>query len=147
MWEGHVVHAMRHPVTVTKDSDGPPQFIGIRAGTLDIGGAQVPTSQTIMWHPGMVVTDAGAGPEASPEAKRYAIRPPDGERFLAWSPDHLQSPAGQNPAATARWDLSDIPGQVGATTVAESSVGRPGRLRAMISRAVDLVTALVRRDP
>jgi hypothetical protein len=108
MWEGRIVHAMRHPVTVTAPQGRLPQVIAITAGTIDVGGAEVPTLDTLMRHPDMTATEIGTAPDAGPEAKTYRMQPPDGEQFLAWAPARVQVSGDAELAVTAPWDLIGI---------------------------------------
>lgn len=107
-WEGRIVHAMRHAVTVTAPGGHPPQVIAITAGTFDVGGAQVPTPNTLMRHPDMTATETGTAPEAGPEAKTYRMQPPDGEQFFAWVPERVQVSGDDDLVITASWDLIGI---------------------------------------
>lgn len=106
--EGHTVHAMRHPVTVTAPEGNPPQVVVVAAGTLNVGGAEVPTPQTVMRHPAMTATETGLAPETGPEAKTYRIEPPPGEQFLAWVPGLADVSGDEDLVATAPWELIDI---------------------------------------
>lgn len=108
MWEGRIVHAMRHPVTVTAPEGHPPQVVAIAAGTIDVGGAKVPTLDTLMRHPYMIATETGAAPDAGSEAKTYRMQPPDGEQFLAWAPGRVQVSGDAELAVTTSWDLIGI---------------------------------------
>jgi hypothetical protein len=108
MWEGHVVYAIRHPLTVTAPEGNPPQAIVTKAGTLDVGGAQVPTPNILMRHPNMTMTDEGEEPSAGPAARKYTIQPPEGESFVAWSPDHVQVVSDSDLVVTASWDLVGV---------------------------------------
>ena len=106
--EGHIVHAMRHPVTVTAPEGNPPQVVVVATGTLNVGGAEVPTPQTVMRHPAMTATETGLAPETGPEAKTYRIEPPPGEQFLAWVPGLADVSGDEDLVATAPWELIDI---------------------------------------
>lgn len=106
--EGHIVHAMRHPVAVTAPEGNPPQVVVVATGTLDVGGAEVPTPQTVMRHPAMTATETGLAPETGPEAKTYRIEPPRGEQFLAWVPGFADVSGDEDLVATAPWELIDI---------------------------------------
>lgn len=106
--EGQIVHAMRHPVTVTAPEGNPPQVVVVAAGTLNVGGAEVPTPQTVMRHPAMTATETGVASDAGPEAKTYRMEPPSGEQFLAWVPGLVDVSGDQDLLATASWELIDI---------------------------------------
>ncbi|SCL35822.1 hypothetical protein [Micromonospora aurantiaca (nom. illeg.)] len=108
IWEGQIVHAMRHPVTVTAPEGNAPQVILTAAGTVDVGGALVPTPAILMRHPDMVAAEHGDAPEAGPQARKYTIQPPEGERFTAWSPDRAQVSNDNDLIVTASWDLIGI---------------------------------------
>ena len=107
-WEGRIVHAMRHAVTVTDPGGHPPKVIAITAGTFDVGGAQVPTPNTLMRHPDMTATETSTAPEAGPGAKTYRMQPPDGEHFFAWVPERVQVSGDDDLVITASWDLIGI---------------------------------------
>lgn len=106
--EGHVVHAMRHPVTVTAPEGNPPQVVVAAAGTLNVGGAEVPTPQIVMRHPEMTATETGLAPEAGPEAKTYRMETPLGEQFMAWVPGLAEVSGDEDLLVTASWDLIGI---------------------------------------
>ncbi|MFY1659316.1 hypothetical protein [Micromonospora sp. WMMD1274] len=108
MWEGQIVHAIRHPVTVTAPAGNPPQVILTAAGTVDVGGTLVPTPAILMRRPDMMATEHGDAPEVGPQAKKYTIQPPEGERFIAWSPDRAQVSNDNDLVVTASWDLTGI---------------------------------------
>jgi hypothetical protein len=106
--EGQIVHAMRQPVTVTAPEGKPPQVVVVSAGTLDVGGAEVPTPQIVMRHPAMTPTEAGPAPNVGPEAKTFRMEPPDGEQFLAWIPGLVEVSGDEDLVVTASWELIDI---------------------------------------
>lgn len=106
--EGQIVHAMRHPVTVTVPEGNPPQILVAAAGTLNVGGTKVPTPRTFMRHPNMTVTETGAAPDVGPKAKTYRMEPPDGQRFLAWVPDLVEVSGDDDLTVTRSWDLIGI---------------------------------------
>lgn len=108
MWDGQIVHATRHAVTVTSPQGQPPQCIAITAGTINVGGAEVPTPAAFMRHPDMTAAEIGTAPDAGPEAKSYRMQPPDGEQFLAWAPERVQVSDDAELAITASWDLIGI---------------------------------------
>ncbi|MEV0271519.1 hypothetical protein AB0H43_22300 [Hamadaea sp. NPDC050747] len=108
IWEGQIVHAMRHPVTVTTTDGNPPALIIVAPGTLNIGDAEVPIPQTLMRHPGMTATEIRAAPTAGPDAKTFLMAPPTGEQFLAWSPQHVHVANDDDLVATAPWNLIGI---------------------------------------
>lgn len=106
--EGQIVQATLHPVTVTAPEGKPPQVVVVIAGTLNVGGAEVPTPQTVMRHPDMTATETGAAPDAGPEAKTYLMAPPDGERFMAWVPGLVDVSGDEDLVVTASWELIGI---------------------------------------
>ncbi|MCR2792734.1 hypothetical protein NQ156_06615 [Microbacterium sp. zg.Y625] len=108
LMEGQIVHAMRHPVTVTAPEGKPPQVVVIAAGTLDVGGAEVPTPQTVMRHPAMTAAETGLAPETGPAAKTYRMEPPPGEQFLAWVPGLAEVSGDEDLLVTASWELIGI---------------------------------------
>lgn len=108
MSEGLVVHAMRHPVTVTAPQGVPPQVIVVASGSLNVGGVEVPTPRTLMRHPRMIVTEADADRHAGADARRFRIEPPGEEQFLAWAPERLQVPDDDVLVVGAPWDLTGI---------------------------------------
>lgn len=108
MSEGLIVHAMRHPVTVTAPEGLPPQVIVVASGSLNVGGAEVPTLRTFMRHPRMISTEAEADSRTAPDARRFRIEPPGGEQFLAWAPERLHVPNDDALVVGAPWDLTGI---------------------------------------
>jgi hypothetical protein len=108
LWEGQIVHAMRHPVTVTAPEGNPPQVIAVAPEALDVGGAEVPAPQTLMRHPEMTATETGIDPAAGPDAKTYRMEAPSGEQFLAWSPERAHVASDDALAVSAAWDLVGI---------------------------------------
>lgn len=106
--EGQIVHAMRHPITVTAPEGNPPQVLVVAAGTLNVGGAEVPTPQTVMRHPAMTATETGAAPSSGPDAKAYRMTPPDGEQFLAWVPGLVEVSSDEDLVVTRSWNLIGI---------------------------------------
>lgn len=108
LMEGQIVHAMRHPVTVTAPEGNPPQVVVVAAGTLSVGGAEVPTPRTVMRHPAMTATETEVASDARPEAKTYRMEPPGGEQFLAWVPGLVDVSGDQDLLVTASWQLIDI---------------------------------------
>lgn len=108
MWEGHIVNAMQHPLQVTAPAGQPPKVILAAAGVMDIGGAQVPTPNVCMRHPDMVAVEPADVAEAGSTATTYVVRPPEGGRFMAWSPDRVQVLPNDELAATAPWNLLGI---------------------------------------
>lgn len=108
LMEGEIVHAMRHPVTVTAPEGNPPQVVVVGAGTLNVGGAEVPTLQTVLRHPAMTATETGVATDAGPHAKTYRMEPPEGEQFLAWVPGLVDVSGDQDLLVSASWGLIDI---------------------------------------
>lgn len=106
--EGQIVHAMRHPITVTAPEGNPPQVVIAAAGTLNVGGAEVPTPQTVMRHPAMTATETGAAPDSGPNAKTFRMEPPDGEHFLAWVPGLVEVSGDEDLVVTRSWNLIGI---------------------------------------
>lgn len=106
--EGQIVHAMRHPVTVTTPTGNPPQVVLIATGTLHVGGAKIPTPQICMRHPAMSATETGSAPDTGSVAKTYLMAPPDGEQFLAWVPGLVEVPGDDALVVTASWELIGI---------------------------------------
>ncbi|TQJ14394.1 hypothetical protein FB459_1852 [Yimella lutea] len=106
--EGQIVHAMRHPITVTAPEGNPPQVVVAAAGTLNVGGAEVPTPQTVMRHPAMTATETGVAPDSGPNAKTFRMEPPDGEQFLAWVPGLVEVSGDEDLVVTRSWDLIGI---------------------------------------
>ena len=106
--EGQIIHAMRHPITVTAAEGNPPQVLVVAAGTLNVGGAEVPTPQTVMRHPAMTATETGAAPNSGPDAKTFLMEPPDGEQFLAWVPGLVEVSGDGDLVVTRSWDLVGI---------------------------------------
>ncbi|HWJ98557.1 MAG TPA: hypothetical protein VNQ33_10385 [Acidimicrobiales bacterium] len=108
MWEGHIVQAMRHPVSVTVPTGRPPQVLLAAAGTLDVGGAQVPTPRMLLRHPNMNAVEQRDVDQGSPTTRRYMVQPPEGGAFMAWSPDRVQVSNDDELVVSAPWDLLDI---------------------------------------
>ena len=82
-------------------------MIVVAAGTLDVGGANVPIPQTVMRHPAMTATEVKAAPGAA-EAKTYRMEPPAGEQFLAWVPGLVEVSGDDDLVVTASWELIEI---------------------------------------
>lgn len=91
--EGQVIHAMRCPIMVTVAEDNPPAVLVLPAGTLNVGGAEIPTPRTLIRHPAMTANETGIAPNSEPNAKTLLMEPPDDEQFLAWVPTSLRFPA------------------------------------------------------
>lgn len=129
--EGQVVHAMRHPINVIAPESNPPQVVVAAAGTLDLGGAEVPR-QTVMRRPTMTATESGAAPDSGP-TKTFRMEPPDGEQFLAWVPRLVEVSGDEDLVVTRSWDLICIDEELQLLTGRASprpratDVVRPGR--------------------
>lgn len=108
IWEGHIVNAMSHPLKVTAPKGKPPQVIVEAAGTFNIGGAEIPSPTIYIRHPSTSAIDQRPAPEGRADAKMFDMRPPEGERFRAWSPDRAAVSPDNPLVPTAEWDLSGI---------------------------------------
>ncbi len=108
LWEGQVVRAMAHPVTVTAFEGAPPQVVVVDPGTVEVGGASVPTPTVCMRHPAMVCSDQGPATTEGLNARKFEVRPPDGEHFLAWNPSLVRPSGDEDLVPTAAWNLTGI---------------------------------------
>lgn len=103
------------------------------AGTLDVGGEEVSTPQTVMRRPTMTATESGAAPDSGPDAKTFRMEPPDGEQFLAWVPRLVEVSGDEDLVVTRSWDLIGIDEELQLLTGRASprpratDVVRPGR--------------------
>ncbi|WP_151952474.1 hypothetical protein [Brevibacterium sp. Marseille-P9724] len=99
---------MRHPATVTAPEGNPPQVLLVAAGTLNVGGTEVPAPQTVMRHPAMRAIEIGAAPDSGPDAKIFLVEPSEGEQFLAWVPNLVEVSGNGDLVVTRSWDLTGI---------------------------------------
>ena len=106
--EGQVIHAMRCPIMVTVAEDNPPAVLVLPAGTLNVGGAEIPTPRTLIRHPAMTANETGIAPNSEPNAKTLLMEPPDDEQFLAWVPDLVEVSSDDDLVVTRSWDLLGI---------------------------------------
>ncbi|MFF1610947.1 hypothetical protein ACFVYA_24475 [Amycolatopsis sp. NPDC058278] len=86
MYEGEIVRSYRNIKPATVPSSTPPQVIVIAPRTFTIGGTEIPAPQVFLRHPEMTFRELELVPSVGPEARKFEVAPPTGERFFAWSP-------------------------------------------------------------
>ena len=106
--EGQIVHAMRHSIVVTASHSKPPQLLIVAAGTLNVGGTEVPLPKFAMRHPAMTATETGLASDSGPEAKTFLIEAPEGEQFYAWIPGLVEVADDGDLVVTRSWELTGI---------------------------------------
>lgn len=108
LMEGQIVHAMRHSIVVTASHSKPPQLLIVAAGTLNVGGTEVPLPKFAMRHPAMTATETGLASDSGPEAKTFLIEAPEGEQFYAWIPGLVEVADDGDLVVTRSWELTGI---------------------------------------
>lgn len=108
MLEGQVVRAMSHPLTITSPTGVPPSAVVASPSALNIGDSEIPFPLIRFYHPAMKLVPLSPAPEAGIEAMTYRVEVPSGERFLVWAPEFVWSQEGEELAATATLNLSNI---------------------------------------
>jgi hypothetical protein len=106
--EGHVVETFSKAMTTTVPNGTSPQAILVEERSLDVGGALIPVPRWLLRHPAMTSRDLGSASAAGPDARRFEVTPPQGQRFLAWSPERRVVQTDDELAATAPWGLTGI---------------------------------------
>lgn len=106
--EGHVVEAFSKAIATTVPTGNSPQAILVEERTLDVGGALIPVPRWLLRHPAMTSRDLGSASAAGPDARKFEVTPPQGQRFLAWSPDRRVVQTDDELTATAPWGLTGI---------------------------------------
>jgi hypothetical protein len=106
--EGHVVASIRKPLPTTVTTGNPPQVVVLKPGTVDVGGSRVATPLMFLRHPEMTSRDLGPAPETGPDARKFEVASPDGERFLAWCPHVREVAPNADLVKTTSWDLIGI---------------------------------------
>ncbi|MGM1062162.1 hypothetical protein [Saccharothrix sp. Mg75] len=76
--------------------------------TMTLAGVEVPMPAFVVWHPRASTRDLGPAPEHGPEARRFDIAAPQGERFLAWAPDICTIAPDEITQHVEPWDLFGI---------------------------------------
>lgn len=107
-WEGHAVRSERKPLRTVTENGNLPQAIVVKRGTRNIGGADVPVPTMCLRHPEMMISDLGPAPGVGPEARKFEVTPPSGERLLAWCPDTRTIASDDDLAGTTAWGLIGI---------------------------------------
>lgn len=129
LWEGQVVRATSQPMTVTTASAAPPQVVVSPSRNMQIGGTLVPVPTTFFRHPLMSAAEVAASsdpPGAGPT--KYTVSPPEGECFVAWSPDHVLLQHDTELVVTAPWDLLGIDEEIfGRQTPVTTSEANPSQ--------------------
>lgn len=86
--EGRLLRAGRGPLRANSDPGSPPDHVVVPAGTLNIGGTDVPAPEVVLWHPQMhFETDEDDGPTGS-----FIVTIPDGERLYMWARRRFETP-------------------------------------------------------
>nr|BFE50261.1 hypothetical protein GCM10017745_36880 [Saccharothrix mutabilis subsp. capreolus] len=76
--------------------------------TMTLAGVEVPMPAFVVWHPRASTRDLGSAPEHGPEARRFDIAAPQGERFFAWAPDVCTIAPDEITQHVEPWDLFGI---------------------------------------
>ncbi|MEU4745916.1 hypothetical protein AB0G02_36385 [Actinosynnema sp. NPDC023658] len=76
--------------------------------TMTLAGVEIPMPAFVVWHPRASTRDLGPAAEHGPEAQRFDIAAPQGERFLAWAPDICMIPSDEITQHVQPWELFGI---------------------------------------
>lgn len=106
--EGHIVGSFGKPIITTVIQGTPPQAVAVEPGTVDVGGARLPAPGMVLRHPAMTCRDLGPAPDSGPDARKFEVVPPAGQRLLAWSLHLRQIALDEELQATASWNLTGI---------------------------------------
>ena len=106
--QGHIVQMGLTDLHALTLDGHPPLLVALEAGSLVIGGTEVPVPATCMSHPLMIASQGVLAPERGPEARRFTLSVPTGQRFLGWSPERHPEMTRESLVATAPWGLSGI---------------------------------------
>ena len=98
----------RTPITVTSAAGFVPEAIVSAAGSITIGGVEVPTLSTVIRHPGMTVTAVGSANTQDLKVATFRVAPPAGEALLAWSPERVDIGDEEQPVPVAAWYLIGV---------------------------------------
>uniref|UniRef100_UPI0031D1A955 hypothetical protein n=1 Tax=Saccharothrix mutabilis TaxID=33921 RepID=UPI0031D1A955 len=76
--------------------------------TMTLAGVEIPVPAFVVWHPRASTRNLGPAPDHGPEARRFDIAAPQGERFLAWAPDICMIPPDEITQHVQPWELFGI---------------------------------------
>jgi hypothetical protein len=105
LWEGEIVRWDRALPDAASPNGKVPSWIRVEADSFPVDGTQVPTPEVLIGHPDATWLDQGPAPESGPTARRFAAAPPEGQRFVAWSPTRRDKLDQQQWEATP-WNLT-----------------------------------------
>jgi hypothetical protein len=109
LWQGKVIQLANVAQPTIKDGAPSVEDLIHPESSLKICGIEIPTPKFRAWHAKASFAVHQDLPELGPKFKLYSASAPEGEFFLAWSPDLVEVDTSKNVTPTAKWNLSDIP--------------------------------------